>query len=203
MKRHSLAFKTLGTYVALSIVANLYLGCSTTHVESERISGRAATDAPASLTVAVYETVSAEHKKQPVAWPVSTRLLRNTTGAEEVVQESTSSTWSIDALPPGPYLLQIFGAAPTDGSAPKVIEKEVFTLKAGRKATISVILKDRRGAYWTAVGVGIAAVIVAVLVAIANSVSHTSCNTSYKARAVREAQDRTHPPTPPARPARP
>jgi hypothetical protein len=202
LKKRSLAVKTLGTWVALSIVANLYLGCSTTHVDSERISGRTAADAPASLAVAIYETVSAEHKKQPVAWPVSTRLVRNAAGTEEVVQESTSSTWSIDALSPGPYLLQIFGAAPADGSAPKVIEKEAVTLKAGRKATLVVILKDRRGAYWTAMGIGIAAVAVAVLVAALNSID-TSCNTSYKARAAREAQDRAHPPMPPARPARP
>jgi hypothetical protein len=166
LRRRSLAFRTLGAYVALSVAANLNLGCSTTHVDSARIPGRTAADTSANLSVAVYGTVSDEHKQRPLAGPVSTRLLRNADGALQVVQDSTSSTWSIDALPPGPYVLQIFPVAPADGSAPKPIEKESFTLRAGEKTTIAVILKDRRGAYWTAMGVGIGVIVVAVVVAI-------------------------------------
>jgi hypothetical protein len=201
LRRHSLAFKTLGAYVALSVVANLYLGCSTTHVDSARISGRTAADASASLSVAIYGTVSDEHKQRPLAGPVSTRLLRNSDGALQVVQDSTSSTWSIDALPPGPYLLQIFPVAPADGSAPKPIEKESFTLRAGEKTTIAVILKDRRGAYWTAMGVGIGAIVVAVVVAILSSIN-TSCTTRAAREEFTRGQELRGPsllPTPPSR----
>lgn len=204
LRRRSLAFRTLGAYVALSVVANLYIGCSTTHVDSARVSGRT-TDSLASLSVAVYETVSDEHKKHPLDGPVSTRLLRDSEGALQVVQEYTSSTWSIDALPPGSYRLQIFPVAPAAGSEPKPIEKETFTLRSGEKTTIAVILKDRRGAYWTAMGIGIGAIVVAVVAAFLNSLSHTSCTTST-ARAAQKAfareQERPNAPLQPTRSAR-
>lgn len=201
MRRRSLAFRTLGAYVALSVAANLNLGCSTTHVDSARIPGRTAADTSASLSVAIYGTVSDEHKQRPIAGPVSTRLLRNAEGALQVVQDSTSSTWSVDALPPGPYVLQIFPVAPADGSAPKPLEKESFTLRAGEKTTIAVILKDRRGAYWTAMGVGIGVIVVAVVVAILSSLN-SSCTTKAAREEFTRGQELRGPPLQPTRSSR-
>ena len=204
MRKHSLAFRTLGAYVALSTVANLYMGCTTTHVDSARVSGHTA-DSSASLSVAIYETVSDEHKKHPLDGPVSTRLLRDSDGAQQVVQEFASSTWTLDALPPGFYRIQVFPVSPAQGATPKPIEKESFTLRAGDQTTIAVILKDRRGAYWTAMGIGIGVVVVAVIAALVNSLSHTSCSTSTaKAaqRAFARELERTDTPLQPTRSAR-
>ena len=203
-KRHSLAFRTLGAYMALCTVANLYMGCTTTHVDSARVSGHTA-DSSASLSVAIYATVSDEHRKHPLDGPVSTRLLRDSDGAEQLVQEFASSTWTLDALSPGFYRIQVFPVSPAPGSTPKPIEKESFTLRAGDKTEIAVILKDRRGAYWTAMGIGIGVVVVAVIAALVNSLSHTSCSTSTaKAaqRAFARELERTDTPLQPTRSAR-
>lgn len=196
-RRHSLAFRALGVYVALSVVLNLELGCSTTHVDSTRPSGRA-TDSTASLSVAIYETVSAEHKRHPLDGPVSSRLLRDPDGNPEVVKEYTSSTWSIDALPPGRYRLQIFPVAPAAGQEAKPIERETFTLRAGDTTSIAVILKDRRGAWWTAMGVGIGVIVVAVVVAILNSFN-SSCSTKAAQKSFAREQERLTPPLQPTR----
>jgi hypothetical protein len=176
LRRHSLALRTLATYMAIYTIADLSLGCSTTHVDSTRHSGGTLAST-ASLSVAIYDTVAAEHKRQPVAGLVATRLLRDSGGALEVIGEFASSTWSLDTLPPGRYRLHVLPATPVGASTPQPIEKERFTLKAGQQTTIVVILEDRRGAYWTAMGVGVAAVVVAVVAALISSVSHTSCTT--------------------------
>lgn len=97
----------------------------------------------AQLAVAVYRTTGDRDAGSPVGHPVLAELLRLEKGEETTVARSMASSWSLEDLPPGRYVLRTAKKIDERGDVVALrgpVEK-AFSLKGGERVEAKVVLE--------------------------------------------------------------
>lgn len=117
------------------------------------------------LRVWVCRSASVAHSHRALETPVHTRLLRLDHGPT-VIGESRESIWSVSALPPGRYRLEVLGWQRPDGRVVRFRSprSETFTVRAAEHVDVHVVLSDKRGWFYAVLAQLLAGVGVGILV---------------------------------------
>ena len=155
--------RRMASVLTVTLAAALSCACVTTDVIRERAASGASVNG--SVAVTVYRSPSSIGRG-PFDRRVDTRLLRSDDTGQTIVLEGAESHWSVQAVTPGRYTLQVLGWARSGGAyrARSSPAHESFVLHGGETVQIHVFLSDKRGVLWTALGTGIAAGAVGVAV---------------------------------------
>ncbi|HYN40308.1 MAG TPA: hypothetical protein VE129_00915 [Thermoanaerobaculia bacterium] len=95
------------------------------------------------VAVSVYQTTGDRDSGVPVPHPVLAELTRTENGVRTTVARSMSSSWSLDGLPPGRYVLRTSKKIDENGDVVPLkgpVEKE-FALQAGERVEAKVVLE--------------------------------------------------------------
>jgi hypothetical protein len=133
---------------------------------------RAALDSPpgaaapltGALTVSVFEKAGDRDAARVAAFPVLSELARVTGSGEEAVGRSIAPAWTLTDLPPGKYRLRVTRRLTAEGDI-EALENpgdKTFEVSAGKKSTVSVVLK-KVPVFW----IVLAAVTIVALVVLA------------------------------------
>jgi hypothetical protein len=128
---------------------------------SVRDGGRSGTG---EVLVSVYRTTGDRDSAVPVNHPVLAELARVESGSRSIVARSMASSWSLDALPPGRYVLRTSKKIDGNGNVVPLkgpIEKE-FDVRAGERVEAKVVL-EKVPVFW----IVLAAITVVFLVILA------------------------------------
>ena len=109
---------------------------------------------PSRLSVSAYWSPSAAHRRRPLDVPVHTRLFRLDLDSPILIRESQESSWSIPAVAPGRYRLDVMGWQRSNGKVThfRSPRSETFSVASAERLEIHVILSDKRGWLWAALG---------------------------------------------------
>lgn len=116
------------------------------------------------LLVSVYRTTGDRDSAVAVNHPVLAELARVESGNRSIVARSMASSWSLDGLPPGRYILRTSKRIGGDGNVVPLkgpIEKE-FDVRAGERVEAKVVL-EKVPVFW----IVLAAITVVFLVILA------------------------------------
>lgn len=116
------------------------------------------------VLVSVYKTTGDRDSAVPVNHPVLAELARVESGNRSIVARSMASSWSLDGLPPGRYVLRTSKKIDGDGNVVPLkgpIEKE-FDVRAGERVEAKVVL-EKVPVFW----IVLAAITVVFLVILA------------------------------------
>ncbi len=116
------------------------------------------------MLVSVYRTTGDRDSAVPVSHPVLAELSRVESGSRSIVARSMASSWSLDGLPPGRYLLRTSKKIDGDGNVVPLkgpIEKEI-DVHAGERVEAKVVL-EKVPVFW----IVLAAITVIFLVVLA------------------------------------
>ncbi|MFI5198271.1 MAG: hypothetical protein ACHQJD_06605 [Thermoanaerobaculia bacterium] len=121
------------------------------------------------LSVSIYEKASERESGHVASFPVLSELARVTDKGEETVGRSMAPMWGIPNLPPGKYRLRVTRRLTPEGDIEALEHPgdKTFELKAGEKATLSVLLK-KVPVFW----IVLAAVTIVALVILAIAGAH-------------------------------
>jgi hypothetical protein len=138
----SLRFRGIVTQLLLVCLAPLALdGCvSVGLARSVRDGGDSGSGA---VAVGVYQTTGDRDSGVPVSHPVLAELARIENGARTTVARSMSSSWSLEDLSPGHYVLRASRKIDENGDVVPLkgpVEKE-FEVKAGERVDAKVVLE--------------------------------------------------------------
>ena len=109
---------------------------------------------PSRLSVSAYRSASAAHRRRPLEAPVHTRLFRLDSDGPTLIRESQESSWSIPAVAPGRYRLEVMSWQRPNGKVThfRSPRTETFSVASAEALEVHVILSDKRGWLWTAFG---------------------------------------------------
>jgi hypothetical protein len=98
---------------------------------------------PGALAVAVFEKASDRNAGRAAAFPVLSELARVSGKGEEIVGRSIAPAWDLPGLPPGKYRLRVTRRLTPEGDIVPLENPgdKTFEVKAGEKATLTVVLK--------------------------------------------------------------
>ncbi|MBK6403686.1 MAG: hypothetical protein IPF66_00815 [Holophagales bacterium] len=116
------------------------------------------------VLVSVYQTTGDRDSAVLVNHPVLAELARVESGNRSIVARSMASSWSLDGLPPGRYVLRTSKKIDLDGNVVPLkgpIEKE-FDVRAGERVDAKVVL-EKVPVFW----IVLAAITVVFLVILA------------------------------------
>lgn len=116
------------------------------------------------VLVSIYRTTGDRDSSVPVNHPVLAELARVESGNRSIVARSMASSWSLDALPPGRYVLRTSKKIDGDGNVVPLkgpIEKD-FDVRAGERVEAKVVL-EKVPVFW----IVLAAITVVFLVILA------------------------------------
>src|ERR1017187_5402207 len=95
------------------------------------------------LTVSVFEKAGDRDAGRVVAFPILSELARVSDSGEEAVGRSMAPAWTLADLPPGKYRLRVTRRLTAEGDI-EALENpgdKTFEVSAGKKSTVSVVLK--------------------------------------------------------------
>ncbi|MGZ6987721.1 MAG: hypothetical protein ACXVH0_02040 [Thermoanaerobaculia bacterium] len=120
------------------------------------------------LAVSIYEKASERDSGRVASFPVLSELARVTATGEETVGRSMAPAWGIPDLPPGTYRLSVTRRLTPEGDIEALEHPgdKTFEVKAGKKTTLSVVLK-KVPVFWIVVAA--ATIVALVILAIAGA----------------------------------